>query len=742
MDTSRIPATLAILTRNNETTLRRALESAKEFDDIIVCDGYSSDGTLAIAKEYGARILMQDKSLLDPGGRLVDYGGARNQTLNAAKHNWFFFLDSDEYCGEDLLRAIRAVIAERGEEGIGAFWVNRLYVVEGKIIHHASTYPNRQMRFFSRNAAEHFIKRVHERIRLKPGVASELLGGVMYVPFDTTREKLRAKWDHQIAVEVARRGSMTFRQFVSDVFESAKVSLLWGFRFARYKLFGRGTHMPLWMEYERQRFHPRLLAELWKAGSFHHYVPVVLALLAACIAVFFGTFRLSEAPGIWYDEGYFMQMAMNVAEHRGQVLQTAPNTYVSSANETGGFPLIMPVALAYQLFGVGVGEGRIAMVVYLFGFLAVAYTLQRLLFGAKYAALTSLLLATCATLYGNGKSVLGEVPGLFYLLLTLIAITYLERSRYTSLRAYAATGLFAGLCVVTKPIYALLAVPFGILMLSRVSQKALSWRGVLVGTIGGVLPIGAWLAIQFGPNDSLADMLAFYANPYEVPNLLANAIHNLTLFATETTPFYTLALFALWSVSLVVGRERERYADAEMIAWGFSLCILLAFLRLPPWYRYLFPALIVSLAFFPVALNRLVAGSILRSFLVYAICIALAVGQCYQLVHSSYVASFYDSTRTRDLVAALSRLDPHEAIFVYNVPEVAALLPTRQYYQYIKPYADNDGAIVGADQLSHLADGSVQYVIVGSAWYRSHLADFPGFRLLEQANRYAILTRL
>ncbi len=262
--TRTIPATLAILARNNETTLRRALDSAKEFDDIIVCDGGSTDDTLAIAREYGARIIMQDKKFLDADGRLVDYGGARNQTLDAAKHNWFFFLDSDEYCGEDLIRAIRDVIRERGEDGAGAFWVDRKYVIGGTVIDHASTYPNRQMRFFARRSAERFIKKVHERIVLKPGVAPELLEGVMLVPFEGTRESLRRKWDHQLSVEIVRRGSVTLWQFLTSVVDVGKVSLLWALRLVRYKLFAQGTHMPLWMEYERQRFHVRMIVELWK----------------------------------------------------------------------------------------------------------------------------------------------------------------------------------------------------------------------------------------------------------------------------------------------------------------------------------------------------------------------------------------------------------------------------------------------------------------------------------------------
>ena len=46
---NKILCTVAVLTKNSAETLARALESAKEFAEIIVCDGGSTDRTLDIA---------------------------------------------------------------------------------------------------------------------------------------------------------------------------------------------------------------------------------------------------------------------------------------------------------------------------------------------------------------------------------------------------------------------------------------------------------------------------------------------------------------------------------------------------------------------------------------------------------------------------------------------------------------------------------------------------------------------
>src|SRR5689334_17644483 len=95
---------------------------------------------------------------------------------------------------------------------------------------------------------------------------------------------------------------------------------------------------------------------------------------AIIVAIVASTYKLSEAPGIWFDEGFYTQMAMNFAE-AGQVLQIAPHEYVSSSYTTVGYPLIAPVALSFKLFGVGVLQGRAVMAAFILLFLISSYVL-------------------------------------------------------------------------------------------------------------------------------------------------------------------------------------------------------------------------------------------------------------------------------------------------------------------------------------------------------------------------------
>lgn len=264
---SKIPVSVTILTKDNGKTLEATLESVKDFDEIIVCDGGSSDGTLEMAKRFGAKIIAQDPQYLE-NGKIFDFAGLHNQMVEAAKHNWIFSLDSDEKAGPDMATAMREVIRQRGEDGIGAFWVNRKYVLNGTVIDCAATYPNRQMRFFSKNSNHGWVKRIHERIKLKEGVTAEFLGGYMYLPFYSDIAGIRKKWDYQISVAAAQAHPMSPWKFLEAVGHCAKVSLLWFFRLARNAVFCSGTKMPLKYEMERHYFHLRLIRALWGVVHF------------------------------------------------------------------------------------------------------------------------------------------------------------------------------------------------------------------------------------------------------------------------------------------------------------------------------------------------------------------------------------------------------------------------------------------------------------------------------------------
>lgn len=257
----KIKCSVAILTFNSGPVLRKALESVKDFDDIIICDSGSTDDTLDVAKEYGTQIIFQDVRFKNEDGTLKDFSGVRNQTLDAAKHDWFFFLDSDEYLDEKIVKEIEGIVLSTSP---AAYWVLRKYVLDGEVVDCATTYPNRQMRFFNKKIAKSFIKKVHERIQLNADTAVYCLNEHMYVPLESDIKTLRKKWGRYINIECERMGSITFWQWLKIVFMNLKVSILYVFRLFKNMFFCKGNKMPLVFEMERHAYHFKLSIGLIK----------------------------------------------------------------------------------------------------------------------------------------------------------------------------------------------------------------------------------------------------------------------------------------------------------------------------------------------------------------------------------------------------------------------------------------------------------------------------------------------
>ena len=95
---------------------------------------------------------------------------------------------------------------------------------------------------------------------------------------------------------------------------------------------------------------------------------------------------------------------------------------------------------------------RLPSAVYLFLFALFAYIATRKWYGDNAAIATLALIVSFLPFYGNGKSALGEVAGLFFLLAGLL---FLENN---NLKKIFLSGLFLGLSVATKPFF-LLVLP-------------------------------------------------------------------------------------------------------------------------------------------------------------------------------------------------------------------------------------------------------------------------------------------
>jgi glycosyltransferase involved in cell wall biosynthesis len=162
-----------LITLNAGTQISQALESLKFCDDIVVVDSNSTDDTVKIAQQYGARVVQQT---------WMGFGPQKQFAVAQAKHDWVLCLDADERISPELESSIRAVI-QQTQQGllpseIAGFEMPRCNFFLGRYLRHGEGYPDYSRRLFNRLKANWSDDAVHEKVEISmAGTRFEKLQG-------------------------------------------------------------------------------------------------------------------------------------------------------------------------------------------------------------------------------------------------------------------------------------------------------------------------------------------------------------------------------------------------------------------------------------------------------------------------------------------------------------------------------------------------------------------------------------
>lgn len=254
----KIPCSVEILTLNSEKTLKRCLESVRDFEDIIVLDGNSTDGTIMLAEKYGARVISQTEAR-EKEVRISDFSAVRNKGINQAKYSWFLFIDSDEYLSPEAVAEMREIVNQEQNNIHYAYKLPRKYVVDGEVVERSSMYPNYQVRFFYIPATSGFIKKIHERISVKEGYEIGILKNPEYVPMSDV-STLREKWYNYAQMQIHTM-KVTPSIFPDLFFSNSLVFVKYLIKYALTFMRGSGKRMPFLYEWYNAYYHIWLIKE-------------------------------------------------------------------------------------------------------------------------------------------------------------------------------------------------------------------------------------------------------------------------------------------------------------------------------------------------------------------------------------------------------------------------------------------------------------------------------------------------
>jgi len=176
----KIKCSVPILTLNSARWLEQCLESVKDFDDVYIFDGNSTDDTMAIAKKYNVPVHKQYDSE-EKNIRIKNFTEIRIRAHKAHRYDWILILDSDEYISAGLSDDIRRVLSGTPEAKT-AYVAEIKMVIGGKVIEHTFNNFPYALRLFNVHSgiAWKGAKIVHEKLAMPEDIQIATLSHPFY----------------------------------------------------------------------------------------------------------------------------------------------------------------------------------------------------------------------------------------------------------------------------------------------------------------------------------------------------------------------------------------------------------------------------------------------------------------------------------------------------------------------------------------------------------------------------------
>ena len=141
-----------IISKNEVDRISRCIQSLLPLtDDIVVIDNGSTDGTVKLAQNLGAKVYNI---------KWKGYGPTKNYGHDKAQNDWIISLDADEFLSGGLIEEIKALKLE----STCVYKIDRQNYYLGKKINHSGWSPDWVFRIFNKTEVRWNESLVHEKL--------------------------------------------------------------------------------------------------------------------------------------------------------------------------------------------------------------------------------------------------------------------------------------------------------------------------------------------------------------------------------------------------------------------------------------------------------------------------------------------------------------------------------------------------------------------------------------------------
>ncbi len=149
-----IRLSIAVISKNEADRIGRLLDSVRIADEVLVVDSGSSDRTVEICRQWGARVVYHD---------WLGYVIQKQLAQDLCQGEWILNLDADEALSAQGASELMREIDQAGPE-VAGFSLPRISYYLNKWIRHGGWYPDRKVRVVRRGRGKWVGDGIHERL--------------------------------------------------------------------------------------------------------------------------------------------------------------------------------------------------------------------------------------------------------------------------------------------------------------------------------------------------------------------------------------------------------------------------------------------------------------------------------------------------------------------------------------------------------------------------------------------------